>query len=111
MNNITHIHTHNVYAWYYMPTHSLVPRPSLDLPTFNVTCKKWEEALFASNIKSWEIERGPGDEAEATRTHAHTCMQQHTHMYIYTHSHLQYLGMIGIQHDMEFLSISFLAQK
>jgi hypothetical protein len=30
---------------------SLVPRPSLDLPAFNVA------------RKSWEIERGPGDEA------------------------------------------------
>jgi hypothetical protein len=34
---------------------SLVPRPSLDLPAFNVA--------FVCNIKSWEIERGPVDEA------------------------------------------------
>ena len=34
---------------------SLIPSPSLDLPAFNVA--------FACNIKSWEIERGPGDEA------------------------------------------------
>ena len=36
---------------------SLVPRPPLDLPAFNVV------PLFACNIKSWEIEKGPGDEA------------------------------------------------
>jgi hypothetical protein len=51
---------------------SLVPRPSLDLPAFNVTRKKLLRAtlkagrsreFFACNIKSWEIERGPGDEA------------------------------------------------
>ena len=35
---------------------SLVPWPSLGLPPFYV-------ALFACNIKSWEIERGPGDKA------------------------------------------------
>ena len=39
---------------------SLVPRPSLDLP--------WQllMSLFECNIKSWEIEREPGDEATYT---------------------------------------------
>ena len=36
-------------------TCSLIPRPFLDLPAFNVACKKWD----ACNIKSL---RGPGDE-------------------------------------------------
>ena len=35
--------------------HSLIPRPSLNLPAFNVVCKK--------HIKSGKIERGPGDKA------------------------------------------------
>ena len=78
----------NIKSWAIERGPSVIPRPSLDLPAFNVALKagRSSEGLGTTlgNIKSWEIERGLGDDARRTGW----CGSIHTYSHLNLCTHL-----------------------